>query len=215
MDEPQGAKTGTTTLALTCKDGIVMATERRATLGRLIGHRETQKMFNVGNHMAVTTAGLVGDAQQLVRILEAEANLYRFRRERPMPVKAAATMLGNLMNRSKAMPYWVQLIVGGWDGEPHIYSVDAAGGAIPDTWTCTGSGSSFVYGVLEDRITDNMDVKQGVDLAVRGLNAAMRRDSASGDGFDVATITKDGFTRLDQDALARRHKALKLPVGHV
>ncbi len=211
---PPQAKTGTTTLGIACSDGVVLATERRATLGHLIGHKQTQKLFPVDRHLALTTAGLVGDAQQLARILTAEAALYRLKRDQPMPVKGAATMLGNLLNRSKMMPYWVQLIVGGHDLRGgHVYSVDSAGGSIRDEWTCTGSGSAFVYGVMEDRYEAGLDTKGGIELAIRGLNAAMRRDAASGNGMDIAVVDQDGFRSIAEADIMKRHAALKLPTS--
>jgi proteasome beta subunit len=206
------AKTGTTTLAIACPDGVVMATEKRATMGHLIGHKNTQKLFAVDTHLALTTAGLVGDAQMIARHLQAQAQLYKFKRDAPMPVRSAATLLGNILNQSRFAPFWVQLIVGGFDAKGGgVFSVDAAGGAIPERWTVTGSGSTFVYGVLEDRITPDLAVKEAVDLAIRGLNASMRRDSASGNGMDIAVIDAAGFRRLGEDEVLRRHKAMKLP----
>ena len=212
-DASQMAKTGTTTLAIAAPDGVVMATEKRATMGHLIGHKNTQKLYAVDNHLALTTAGLVGDAQMIARHLQAQAQLYRFKRDHPLPVRGAATLLGNILNQSRFNPYWVQLIVGGYDDKGgSIYSVDAAGGAIPERWTVSGSGSPFAYGVLEDRMgTGDLDVKEAIDLAIRALNAAMRRDSASGNGIDVAVIDAKGFRRLSDEDIAKRHKALKLP----
>lgn len=208
-------KTGTTTLAIACDDGVVMATEKRATMGHLVGHKNTQKLFAVDDHLALTTAGLVGDAQMIARNLQAQAQLYWFKRDQKLPVRGAATLLGNLLNNSKFAPYWVQLIVGGYDHRGgSIYSVDSAGGSIPETWTCTGSGSPFVYGVLEDRFEDGAKVKDAVDLAVRGLNASMRRDAASGNGMDIAIIDEKGFQRLSPAEIDKRHKALKLPISY-
>lgn len=213
-DGPTLAKTGTTTLALVATDGVVMATEKRATMGHLIGHKNTQKLFAVDSHLALTTAGLVGDAQMIARHLQAQAQLYRFKRDRPLPVRGAATLLGNILNQSKFNPYWVQLIVGGYDERGGaIYSVDAAGGAIPERWTVTGSGSPYAFGVLEDRLAEGFNVKEAVDLAIRALNAAMRRDSASGNGMDIAVIDEKGFRRLGDEEILKRHKALKLPMS--
>lgn len=215
QNRDDAAKTGTTTLAVAAKDGVVMATERRASMGNLISHKQTQKMFRVDEHLALTTAGLVGDAQMIARNLQAQAQLYRFKRDTRLPVRGAATLLGNLLNHSRFQPYWVQLIVGGYDHRGgSVYSVDAAGGSIPEDWTCTGSGSPFVYGVLEDRYEDGVDVKGAVDLAVRGLNAAMRRDAASGNGMDIAVIDGDGYRQLASDDIDKRHKALKLPMSY-
>jgi proteasome beta subunit len=213
-ERPEAVKTGTTTLAIACADGVVLATEKRATMGHLIGHKNAQKLYAVDNHMALTTAGLVGDAQMLARHLQAQATLYRLKRDQPMPVRGAATLLGNILNHSKFQPYWVQLILGGYDHRGgSVYSVDAAGGAIEETWTTSGSGSPFVYGVLEDRMEEGVKVKEAIDLAIRGLNAAMRRDAASGNGMDVAVVDGKGFVRLDAAELAKRHKAMKLPLS--
>ncbi|MEK6985653.1 MAG: archaeal proteasome endopeptidase complex subunit beta [Candidatus Thermoplasmatota archaeon] len=213
-DGPVTAKTGTTTLAIACPDGVVMATEKRATMGHLVGHKNTQKLFAVDTHLALTTAGLVGDAQMLARHLQAQAQLYRYKRDAPLPVRGAATLLGNILNGVRYTPYWVQLIVGGHDEKGgSVYSVDAAGGSIQEQWTVSGSGSPFVYGVLEDRLGADLTVKEGVDLAIRGLNAAMRRDSASGNGMDIAVIDGQGFRRLEQADILKRHKALKLPTS--
>ncbi|HEC94527.1 MAG TPA: archaeal proteasome endopeptidase complex subunit beta, partial [Thermoplasmatales archaeon] len=168
MQEGDIKKTGTTTLGLVCKDGVVVATERRATMGTLIAHKTTKKLFKIDDHLALTTAGLVGDVQVLARYLNAEAKLYRLSRNTKMPVKAAATLMANILNQRKFFPYYVQLIIGGYDSSGgHLYSLDAAGGAIPDKYTATGSGSPYVFGVLEDHYKDDIDVEKGVELAIR------------------------------------------------
>jgi proteasome beta subunit len=150
----------------------------------------------------------------IARHLQAQAQLYRYKRDAPLPVRGAAILLGNILNQAKFAPYWFQLIVGGRDHKGgSVFSVDAAGGAIQEVWTVSGSGSAFVYGVLEDRIGESTDVKEAVDLAIRGLNASMRRDSASGNGMDIAVIDASGFRRLEEAEITRRHKALKLPTS--
>ncbi|HEB37091.1 MAG TPA: archaeal proteasome endopeptidase complex subunit beta [Thermoplasmatales archaeon] len=209
MQEEDVKKTGTTTLGLVCKDGVVLGTERRATMGTLIAHKKTKKLFKIDDHLALTTAGLVGDVQVLARYLSAEAKLYKLSREIKMPVEAAATLMANILNQRKFYPYYVQLIIGGYDlTGGHIYSLDAAGGAIPDKYTSTGSGSPYAFGVLEDHYHDDMTVDEGIDLAIRALGAAMKRDSASGDGFDIVTITKDGFNILTDEEINKRREKL-------
>ncbi|RLF54071.1 MAG: proteasome endopeptidase complex, archaeal, beta subunit [Thermoplasmata archaeon] len=210
MQEERVKETGTTTLGLVCKDGVVVATERRATMGSMIAHKVTKKLFQIDEHLAMTTAGLVGDVQILARYLSAEAKLYRLIREIPMPVEAAATLMANILNQSKFFPYYVQLIIAGYDLEgPHVYSLDAAGGAIPDKYVSTGSGSPYVYGVLEDHYRDDMSIDEGIDLAIRAISSAMKRDSASGDGIDVAIITKEGFRLIPEDQVRKRRERLE------
>jgi len=198
-------KTGTTTLGMVCKDGVVIATEKRATMGTLIAHKNTQKLYKIDEHLALATAGLVGDLQVLARYLNAEANLYRLKREARMPVKSAATLMSNILNQRKFYPYYVQLILGGYDNTGgHVYSLDAAGGAIPDKYTSAGSGSPYVFGVLEDNYRDDMAASEGVDLAVRAITAAMNRDSASGGMINVAVINEDGFKEIPEDEIKKR-----------
>ena len=197
-------KKGTTTLGLVCTDGIVMATEMRATMGNLIGHKTTQKLFKISDNMALTVAGLVGDAQMLARWLSAEVKLYELKTGTTMSLKAASTLMANIMNGRRYMPFWVQLLLGGIDSEGgHVYSLDAAGGSIPDKFQTTGSGSPFVYGVLEDRFMEDLSVEQGKVLGVRALTAAMKRDSASGDGISMCVIDSNGYHKVSPEDIAK------------
>ena len=197
-------KKGTTTVGLVCTDGIVMATEMRATMGNLIGHKTTQKLFQISDNMALTIAGLVGDAQMLARWLSAEVKLYELKTGTTMSLRAASTLMANIMNGRRYMPFWVQLLLGGIDSEGgHVYSLDAAGGSIPDKFQTTGSGSPFVYGVLEDRFIEDLSVEQGKVLGVRALNAAMKRDSASGDGISMCVIDSNGYHRVSPEDIAK------------
>ncbi len=204
-------KTGTTTVGIVTKEGVVLATEHRASMETFIAHKVAQKLYRLDRNIGMTTAGLVGDLQVLVRYMSAEISLYRLRRGSLMPVGAAATLLSNILNERKFFPYYVGLILGGYDNKGyHVYSLDAAGGAIEDKYASVGSGSLFVYGVLEDRWKDDMGLDEGVNLAIRGITAAMKRDAASGDGIAVATITKErGFEDLSGE-VEKRMKKMKL-----
>ena len=202
---------GTTTVGMVYKDGVVMATEHRATMGTLIAHKKTQKLIRISDNIGMTTAGLVGDAQILARYLSAEVELYNLKRDYTMSIKAASTLMANILSGRRYMPYWVQLLIGGVDDEGgHVYSLDAAGGSIPDDYTTTGSGSPYVYGVMEDHYKTGMTETDSVDLAVRGLNAAIKRDAASGNGMDIAVIKKGGWKAITQNDIDKRLKKLGL-----
>jgi len=202
-------KSGTTILGMVCKDCVVIATEHRATMGTLIAHKATKKLYKIDDHLALATAGLVGDLQVLSRYLSAEANLYRLKRDTKMPVKSAATLMSNILNQRKFYPYYVQLVLVGWDSNGgHVYALDAAGGAIPDNYTSGGSGSPYVFGVLEDQYKENMTADEGVDLAIRAINAAMGRDSASGNGIDVAVISENDFKSIPEEEVKTRLKKM-------
>ncbi|WP_067050108.1 archaeal proteasome endopeptidase complex subunit beta [Methanofollis ethanolicus] len=186
---------GTTTVGLVFHDGIVLATEKRATMGNLIASKKAKKVYQIADRIGMTTAGGVGDAQQLARLMQVECNLYKVRHGKTITVVAAATLLSNYLQQNRYYPYYVQLLVGGVDRNgPSVYSVDAMGGASKeDDIVSTGSGSPMAYGVLEDRFTAGMDEEQAATLAIRALKAAMRRDSASGEDISVVVIMKDKY----------------------
>ncbi len=205
-------KKGTTTLGIVCKDSVIMGTEHRATMGTLIAHKTTKKLFKIDDNLGLTVAGLVGDAQVLARYLSAEVELYKLKRSTNISVKAASTLMANILSGRRYFPYWVALVIGGMDQEGgHVYSLDAAGGAIEDTYVTTGSGSPYVYGVLEDQYKEGLSTSDAVDIAIRALTAAMKRDSASGDGIDLAVINKKDFKPLKENEIAERKKKLGIP----
>jgi proteasome beta subunit len=204
-EQLQESMKGTTTIGIVFKDGVILATEKRATMGYMIASKKAKKVYKVAERIGMTTAGGVGDAQQLARILTVECNLYQIRRSRSITVGASATLLSNYLNQNRYFPYYVQLLVGGIDETgPSVYSVDAMGGATKEEEiVATGSGSPMAYGVLEDRFRKDMSEDEAIDIAVRALKSAMKRDAGSGEGIHVVVITKDRYQEMGEDALSK------------
>ncbi|MEC7689092.1 MAG: proteasome subunit beta, partial [Candidatus Thermoplasmatota archaeon] len=186
------AKTGTSTVGITFKGGVVVGADHRATMGHFVANKSVQKLFKIADNLALTTAGLVGHAQALSRSLAAEMALFELKRGHQMSVKGAATLTANILG---GRPHWVQLLIAGVDEDgAHVYSIDSAGGSIPDSYCATGSGSPYMYGVLEDKFKEGMTRDQAVEVAARALLASAQRDAASGNGMDLCVITpEDGF----------------------
>ncbi len=201
---------GTTTIGLVCDKGVVLASEKRATMGHFIASRDAKKIYQIDDLVAMTTAGSVGDAQRLVKWMQVEAKLYKMRREEPMTVKGAVTLLANILSSNRFYPYFVQLLVGGVDKNgAGIYSLDALGGVIEEKKAvATGSGSPVAYGVLEDRYVEKMSIEEGVELAVRALHNTLKRDSASGDGIEVVKISPEGYVLVEESEIKRLREAL-------
>lgn len=203
-----GDTQGTTTLGLVTSGGVVLASDTRATMGNLIASKTVRKLFELDENMGLAVAGSVGDAQALVRFLRSQVRKERVESGTGMTVKAAATLLSNVLNRRKFTPYHVRLLLAGVDRRgSHVLSLDAAGGVggQEEHYQTAGSGSPFVWGVLEDRFEEGLGLEDGVDLAVDALAAAIGRDAASGNGILVATITEeDGWVEMaPEDVLAR------------
>lgn len=211
MQQPQEIMKGTTTIGIVFSDGVVLATEKRATMGYMIASKNAKKIYQITNTIGMTTAGGVGDAQQLARLMSVESNLYQIRRRTNISVGASATLLSNYLNQNRYFPYYVQLLVGGVDDTgSSVYSVDAMGGATrEDDFVATGSGSPMAFGVLEDRFKAGLSEKEATELAVRALKSAMRRDAGSGEGYQLAVITAEKFEVLDDSTLEKIVKTLR------
>ena len=190
---------GTTTVGVVCSDGVILATDTRATMGTYVASKRAKKVYRITDHLAMTVAGGVAVAQRVVEILRANARLFELENGRPMPVSAAARLVSNLLfsNREEGMPLPLQALVAGFDESgPHIYSLDPFGSVTEEKVVSTGSGSPIAYGVLEDRYQEGKTVEEMLPIVVRAVDSAMKRDVASGDSFDVAVITKEGFREL-------------------
>jgi proteasome beta subunit len=198
-----GVHTGTTTVGLICKDGVVLASDRRATMGYLIASKDIDKIYPISERIAMTIAGGVGDAQTLVRWMTAELKLYELKHEKPITVEAAATLLANILAQYKFFPFFVQLLVGGIDERPRLFSVDMLGGITEEKMTSTGSGSPIAYGVLEELYSSDRDITVNLPIAAKAVSAAMKRDAASGERVDLVVITKFGFKRMEKEDVAR------------
>ena len=194
-------KTGTTTVGLIYDGGVVLAAEKKATMGYLLDSKEARKVYPIDDRMAITTAGTVGDIQTIVRYMRAEVNIFKFQKNRKIGVRAATVLLANILQGSKYFPYLGQFIIGGVDENgPQVYSLDPAGGVVEgDKYYATGSGSPMAFGVLEDIYEEGMDEKRAIEVALKAVRAATRRDIASGGkGYTVVVINKDGLRELTE-----------------
>ncbi|USG99636.1 archaeal proteasome endopeptidase complex subunit beta [Thermococcus argininiproducens] len=187
-------KTGTTTVGIKLKDGVVLAADTQASLDHMVETLNIKKILPITDKIAITTAGSVGDLQALARMLEAEARYYQFTWGKPMTAKAMANLLSNILNESKWFPYLVQIIIGGYVEEPTLANLDPLGGLIFDNYTATGSGSPFAIAILEDGYKENISLKKARELAIRAVRTAGKRDVYTGERkIQVVTITKEGM----------------------
>lgn len=214
MEEKQGLKSGTTTVAVACKDGIVLAAEKKATLGYLVATKEDVKIVEIMPHIGMTQAGMVGDVQALVRYLKAESKLFELKNRKRIPVKAAATLLSNILygGRWSFFPYAVQLVLGGMDEKgPQIFIMHPDGSRLDENkFFATGSGSPMAFGVLETLFKKDLPLEEGKEIAIKAVKAAIERDIASGGkGIDVAVIDSKGFKMVKESEVKETLEKLK------
>lgn len=193
---------GTTTVGLQASDGVVLATDTRATAGFLyIAHRHVKKLAKIDEHIAMTIAGSVADAQNVVDVLRYHANIYKLENRVPMPVKSCARLASNIFFSQRfPYPYIVEILVGGHDNEgPTVFNVDLFGSLNKEKFVSTGSGSPVAYGILESEFKEGMSVEEASKIAARAIAAAIKRNAGTGDGVDVAIIDKNGYRELSRE----------------
>ncbi|PIO00535.1 proteasome endopeptidase complex, archaeal, beta subunit [archaeon CG10_big_fil_rev_8_21_14_0_10_43_11] len=204
-------KTGTTTVGLVFKDGVILAADKRASMGYMIAHKNVQKIHEVFENALITIAGGVGDAQMLLRYIRAEAKLYELTNKRKLSISSLSNLVAHVLygGRNQFMPYYVQFLLGGYDSHGvSLFVLGADGARLEDEFISTGSGSVFAYGVLQDHYSKDLDEQSATHLAVRAVHAAIQRDMASGDGIALAIITQKGTKFLSKKEI---EKLLKQP----
>jgi proteasome beta subunit len=191
---------GTTTIGVVCKDGVILASDTRVTMGFYVAHKFGKKVYKIDDHLGMTIAGTVADAQRVVDILIANAQLYRINLNRPMPVSSAARLVANLLFSARYVPLATQVLIGGVDETgAHVFNLDPFGSLTEEKSVSTGSGSPIAYGVLEDKYREDMDVEELLPIVVKAVNAAMKRDVASGNSYNVTVIDKKGYRELSEE----------------
>ena len=213
MEDAKKLKTGTTTVGIKYKDGVLIAAEKKATMGYLVASKEALKVHHLIDSIGMTIAGSVGDAQALIRLIRAEMELYKYE-HKYLTVKATATLVANVLRSSykSFVPEFVQLIIGGYDIGPQLFSLDMVGGMDDvSEYTFSGSGSVMAVGVLEDRYRKDMKEDEAIELAVRSIRVAMERDAASGGkGIDVAIMDSKGFRYVDKNKINKIIEKVKV-----
>jgi len=180
------------------RDFVVLAADKRATAGHIVAHKNVKKIVKIDNRSALTTAGLVADAQALADTIRTEARYYELSVGKPMKLRSMANMLSLILNASKYFPYIVQLILGGYDYEegPKLFAIELYGDVTEERYTATGSGSPIAIGVIEAGYRPDLEAKEAVELAVKAVASATLRDVFSGEGIDVVVISRDRYEEL-------------------
>ena len=196
MDEK--LQKGTTTVGIVCKDSVVLAADKRATAGFVV-NKHTQKIHKINDEVAVTMAGLVSDAQLLVKLIRSEVKLKDLQTNRKSNVKEIANLLSgmlyNNLRKFSSVPGIVAFLLGGHDADgDHLYDLGIDGSITEiEDYVSDGSGSVFALGVLEAMFKKNMTTDEGIKLATKAIGAALQRDTATGNGIDIWVINSKGI----------------------
>jgi proteasome beta subunit len=204
------ARHGTTIVALTYTGGVVMAGDRRATMGNMIAQRDIEKVFPADEYSCVAFAGTAGIGVEMVRLFQVELEHYEKIEGSTLSLDAKANRLSAMIKGNLGMAMQGLAVVPLFAGFDHdaqhgrIFSYDVTGGRYEEhTFYSVGSGSVFARGALKKLVRADMTREQAVQVAVEALYDAADDDSATG-GPDiarriypvVASVTETGYLRV-------------------
>lgn len=207
-------KTGTTILGIVCRDGVVMASDRQITAGHLVIGKNFPKTVKINDYLAISFTGMVSDAQRVPKLLSAELKLKELKTLSRPTVKQAASLLSNIsyqgIRKPSMIPQQAGFLLGGLseNNEAELYTIEPAGSVVKvDDYDANfGSGMPYVLGLLERKYKKGMDLKEGIELAQEALKSSTQRDTASGYGIDVFTITKEGIKKVVSQTIEPDYK---------
>lgn len=207
-------KTGTTILGIVCKDGVVMAADRQSTAGNIVMNKNKQKVIQLNDYLVFSGCGLAAAADRVRKVLPAELKLKELKSRSRPTVKQSANLLASIIYSTIRQPSMIPDQVGALlagineDGTAELYTVDPAGSIhkVEDFDANFGSGMPFSLGLLEREYKQDLSVSEGVELAKEALKSSTQRDTGSGYGIDVFTLTKDGIKKVVEQKIEASYK---------
>ncbi|MEM2955992.1 MAG: proteasome subunit beta [Candidatus Pacearchaeota archaeon] len=209
MDEEKisVSKTGTCTVGIVCKDGIVLASDKRGSAGEgLIINKNAEKLFKLTDNIAITVAGNVSDIQMILKLAKAELELKRIKTKKLPSVKEAANLFATIVyqNIRKFSPILgvSAFILGGKDNRGFsLYDVYPDGTVTEQKkFVTTGAyGSIIGLGLLDNEWKPNLTIEEAKKLALKVITTAIKRDATVGEGIDVVVIDKNGVGEIKEE----------------
>jgi proteasome beta subunit len=184
---------GATVVGVSYNDGVLLAAEKRVSFGNFVVNKHIKKTFPVTDHVGAACAGMVADMQVLVRQVEALAKIRRLETRRDVPPNSIAKLMSVIMFERRYFPLLTQVIVGGINEKPEVYTLDPLGSVLPDEYAAVGTGAEGALGIMDAEFKPNMSEERVRELATRAIRSAIQRDTASGDGIDILYVTRTGY----------------------
>jgi proteasome beta subunit len=182
---------GATAVGISFDNGVVLASEKRVSYGNFVVNKNTTKTFHVTDHVGAACAGMIADMQILVRQVGALAKIRKLETRRNVAPNSVAKMMSVIMFERRFFPLLTQVIVGGIDKKPEIYTLDPLGSVLPDDYAAVGTGAEMALGVMDSEYRGNISEQDAKELAIKAIKSSIQRDSGSGDGIDILFVTRN------------------------
>src|SRR5512133_3823493 len=182
---------GATAVGISYDKGVILSAEKRVSYGNFVVNKNTKKTFPVTNEVGAACAGMIADMQVLVRQVAALDKIRKLETRRNVAPNSIAKMMSVIMFERRFFPLLTQVIVGGLEYNPQIYTLDPLGSVLPDKYAAVGTGAEMALGIMDSEYRDNLPEERASDLAVKAIKSSIQRDASSGDGMDILTISQD------------------------
>ena len=182
---------GATAVGISYNRGVILAAEKRVAFGNFLVNKNTKKTFAVTELVGAACAGMIADMQVLVRQVGALAKIRKLETRRNVAPNSIAKMMSVIMFERRFFPLLTQVIVGGLENNPQIYTLDPLGSVLPDKYAAVGTGAEMALGVMDAEYRDNLSEEGASNLAIKAIKSSIQRDASSGDGIDILTINQD------------------------
>jgi proteasome beta subunit len=183
---------GATAVGISFNNGVLLASERRVSFGNFVVNKNTKKTFVLTENVGAACAGMIADMNVLARQVSALSKIRKFETRRDLPTNSVAKLMSVIMFERRYFPLLTQVVVGGFDVKPQIYTLDPLGSLLPDEYAAVGSGAEMALGVLDAQFDSKMNEEEARNLAIKSIRSSIQRDASSGDGIDILIITNKG-----------------------
>jgi proteasome beta subunit len=183
---------GATAVGISYQGGVLLAAEKRVAFGNFVVNKNTKKTFAVTELVGAACAGMIADMQVLVRQVGALAKIRKLETKRNVAPNSVAKLMSVIMFERRFFPLLTQVIIGGVDGKPQIYTLDPLGSLLPDEYAAVGTGAEMALGVMDAEYKKEMSEEKARELAINAIKSSIQRDSSSGDGIDLLLISNNG-----------------------
>jgi proteasome beta subunit len=184
---------GATAVGISYQEGVLLAAEKRVSFGNFVVNKNTKKTFPVTEFVGAACAGMIADMQVLVRQVGALAKIRKLETKRNVAPNSIAKLMSVIMFERRFFPLLTQVIVGGVNGKPQIYTLDPLGSLLPDEYAAVGTGAEMALGIMDAEYKREFSEEKAKELAIKAIRSSIQRDSSSGDGIDLLMITSNGY----------------------
>ena len=159
---------GATAVGITFSEGVVLAAEKRVSYGNFVINKNTKKTFPITDYVGAACAGMIADMQVLVRQVGALAKIRKLETRRNVAPNSIAKLMSVIMFERRFFPLLTQVIVGGINDKPRIYTLDPVGSVLPDDYAAVGTGAEMALGVLDSEFKQKMSQDKARELVCQG-----------------------------------------------